>query len=502
MNPNKAKALCWLTIVASLLGLVVLSIGRADDELGYDESIYLNIARAISDTGLPLRTMSTSIWHKTVFTTSPPLVTYVASVSVAQTRTDALLARIVHACVFVFPLFIAVTWMSARQYGLTAGAVSAVAFCFSGYFLEGAYRVRLDVPLGLFSLFALWFYAKSIAESANGRRRSVLFALFIACVFAVWTKYQAVVAIASIGFICALGVLTKGEGARWRHLTSLATVLAASIVAIAALAALYVYADPDVVASQFSRNLSRFSPSNTSLFDSAYSILSVIRGSISNVGGPLVAVAAISFVTGPRPSPFTELLGVFCVATVAFNILSYALPGGGSTYLLPMVPALCVLAGCSARSLLSPRWSPMGPRLLVVLGLLQMAVGFPRPALRFDPKPSDHALVGAFIQRNSEPEQGILAFDCTPEFYSDRPVGLLQYMEPEVILAALRGEGSCEVEFLVTRQDVSVGPSIDPRGTLESVWSDVQSELRSRFTKDNVAGSLIVYRRRRDCAQR
>jgi hypothetical protein len=144
----------YVILSGSLLALTLLSVGRMDDELNYDESIYLTISRAISRTGLPYHHTGPSMSSgRYIFATSPPLVMYVASIPLRWQPTQPWGSRALHFVVFVLPLYFLLAFVAIRELGFPTSAYALSALLFSGFFLEWVHRVQLDVPLAFFPYF-------------------------------------------------------------------------------------------------------------------------------------------------------------------------------------------------------------------------------------------------------------------------------------------------------------------------------------------------------------
>ena len=175
-TPALLEVLACSLVVVLMLG----TFARMDRELNYDESIYLNISRAIGNTGFPFRTAFADDAKQKLFVTSPPLVMAVASATQAIWPSEEIPSRAIHILVFVVPIYVMVWYIARQEYGVSCSCFAIVALMGQLFFLREAAFVRLDVPLSLFSLAALWAYYRAISSETAALRWSLVGAACLA----------------------------------------------------------------------------------------------------------------------------------------------------------------------------------------------------------------------------------------------------------------------------------------------------------------------------------
>ncbi|MBI3299599.1 MAG: glycosyltransferase family 39 protein [Elusimicrobia bacterium] len=484
----------------SILLLGLLAFGGINKALSYDESIYLGIARTITRTGLPYRIgnsagdeLGESPFNSRILSTNPPLVLYAVSAPLRWRPTETFGPRLLYLFLFVVPVYLLVPWLAAHEFSLAAALNAALLMLFSRHYYDSVPRVLLNIPLGLFSLLTLWFYSRSLENVPRRRRMLLTSCLMMAA--ATTTKYQAIVILGAAGLEALLG--SKDPAQRRRALVSFAALGASGALAFAALLALFHAGDPDVFA-KLGENLSRLVGARSASASSGGLSAGLVAGrALWTLGTPLPALALAPFLLG-RPLPrFARLLGAFCLLTLAFNLLARRWAGAGTSYLLPIFPPLAILAGYGIHLLLAARPSRVRVGLLVVLGIIQLAIGCPRTGLWPDLHPTQPELIGRHIARHRRPESRILAFDCSAQFFSDVPTGLLQYWAPKRVLAALGGD-STHVDFVVLPEPAGLNqPAFDHRTTLKPIWPDVRRLIRERFKPVDLGPDFTLYERLR-----
>jgi 4-amino-4-deoxy-L-arabinose transferase-like glycosyltransferase len=519
LGPRAALAVgvagCGLVLVAAWLTWCLMH-----RELDFDEADYLNIAGAISRTGLPWCTEGSDLGHRQLFVTSPPLAMLVASVTQAAWPSQAFPSRLVHALLFSIPIFLLVWHITWKEHGPLPALAALLILIASPLVLYYGACVRPDSPLVLFSLLSLWCFYRATQPESHAR----LWSLAAACSLAagVWAKFQSVcVPVAILMYLGCL--LVRRDRATLKR--AIRPLVAMGCAGVGALAALYVYLYvfpgpvddysfggirgsykvltahsetwrqalrsygwvatlgvihlgwplvPATVGALLGRPPSNGQPNRDSQTSEVCQT--------SEVSGPSAVSPAEAASRGHSPADpgFAPLLVCFCLATVLFNLWVHTSPGAGSWYLAPMVPAIAILAGrCLAVALAETRPARAAALLVVVGAALALQWrdwppwAVPLPGAYANPPEQ----IGLYVRDHSPAGSGVLADTSAIEFYAERPTARMQFLAPEVVLRYLAGTGQCVVTHVVLRRYSTEKPPPN----LAGVWQECRKLLAQDF---------------------
>ncbi|MCS7306816.1 MAG: glycosyltransferase family 39 protein [Thermoguttaceae bacterium] len=337
----------WPDVVGlGLLGLAGLFLlGSIDREIDYDEANYLQIAKSIARTGLPYLRGLEDIGREEVFITSPPLVMAVAALTQAHWPGRLWPSRLVHVLVFSWSLYLLVWWISRRLYGPWPACFALAVLLSHTQFLGHASVVRLDVPLGLWSLASLWCFYRALEPGCRAWLWSAGAAVSLAAATA--AKFQAICIPIAIGLFLA-GLAWQRQ---WPTLVRAFRPIGVQCFAgLLILGGLYYYLIilPGPDAPQYGGGLLH----TTQQLDTtglafgqiaAYYVALPIKA-IIYVGWPLW-IGLLGLLPGRSEVRFAGLLASYCVAVGVFNLAVAKLCGAGTYYLISMIPALAVLGG-------------------------------------------------------------------------------------------------------------------------------------------------------------
>lgn len=486
-----ARAIGWcLMLLVALLGSRLL-----DRPLDYDEAIYLNIAKAISRTGLPYYSCREDLGRYALFVDSPPLVTLFAASTQRLWPYAVRPSRALHMALFLAPLFYLVWHIGCREYGRWPACFSLLVLLGNPLVLLYGSCIRLDVPLALFTLLALWAFCKAIGAERGRNGWSWIGAGALAA--AVWTKYQAVCIPATI--LVYLGWLFfRGQHAAlrraWRPLGAMAVAGAAAAAGLY----LYLYALPAPSTAYYqgglAGNLSRFVAPAEAWTDTLWRLVCVGVIAALHLGWPGAAACA-GALAGRARSGFAPMLVCLGAVTLLFNLAAFRLPGAGAWYLTPLLPALALLAGrAAAASLLHPQRVQAAVRIALIGACVFLPFrAFPVwDLLRLPEAPDPVKQVADYIGQHSDRRTAVLADSFAIEFYTDRPTAPLQFTSHEMVLKYLSAREPYRVEYVVVPQ----GWMDQPPATLSPIWRECRALLDRHFqTVPMHARGLVVYRR-------
>ncbi len=460
-----------LLAAASLL----LSLGR---EIDYDEAIYLSIAKSIDRTGLPLLAGLEDPGRKELFLVSPPLVMATAAVTQHAWPAEVFPSRLAHVVLFSLPVYVLVWLIARREYGEWPACVALVTLLASSQFLAHGGPVRLDVPLALFSLGALWCFHRATEPASAAGRWSAMAGLCLGT--AVLVKYQAICVPLGIGFYLAWLALRRDRETLRRTVLPLVAQTVAGLAALAALAGYFCFAPPSGIphyGSGVVGTFDRLAGSDVAPMSEAVCLAIVVLFGFKFLGW-IVVPAAMAAVPGKPPSRFSTLLGCYCLAVVLFNLWARKMPGAGEYYLLPMIPPLAILA---ARGAAVAAGLPGKSRSLAVTGIIVVSL-----AWQFrDARPWQVPLAGRSGSRfarvaeylRQAPEGGVLAENMALDFLTDRPTGMWEYMPYAALRDCLAGDGPCPISHVVLRRSW-----LDrPPQALARHWSEVLDLLERDY---------------------
>lgn len=474
----------WPDLVGlTLLALAgVFLVGAIDREIDYDEANYLSIAKSIARTGLPYLRGLENIGREEVFITSPPLVMAVAAVSQAHWPGQLWPSRLVQVLVFSWPLYVLVWWISRRLYGPWPACFALAVLLSHAQFLGHASVVRLDVPLGLWSLASLWCFYRALEPGRKGLLWAVGAGLTLAA--AVATKFQAVCIPAGIGLFLAALVFQQQWQTLLRALRPMGVQLIFGLLVLGGLYS-YLIVLPGPEAPQYGGGLTHTTQQLdasglTSRQILAYYLALPVKAMIY-LGWPLW-IALLGLLPGRAEGRFAALLASYAAAVVLFNVAVAKLCGAGTYYLISLMPALAVLGGRGAAIALEE--PPTRGRFVLgglLLGLLAWQWLADRPwqvPFRI-PAGSSIAQVAQFLDQIDPAGDGVLAEDTGVQFFSDRPTTVLQFAPYEAVQIYLEGRGPYPVSFVVLRAASLAKP--DP--FLAKHWPTTQKLLKTHFDR-------------------
>jgi dolichyl-phosphate-mannose-protein mannosyltransferase len=366
-------------IAAALIAATVASMRSA---MTYDEGVYLSLAREITSSGLPWRLDWHDLRHMALFETSPPLVMYVAAATQLLWPGHEMPSRIVQIGLFVLPTYLLVWWITRRRFGPWAAAAALLALLSSREYLLAAGHVMLDVPLGLLALIVLFCFDRALASSNSpeSQRRWALLAA-AALFLATWTKYQAVCICAAIALYCAylLVSLPSNERAIVRLKMPIAAAVAAGALALAVLFTYFLgFGGTSNLTPALAFNAERLSIGSETWRSIAVDALGVATHTVWTIGPVLLASALAAWLVQPGDRGLVALLTAYVLATIAFSIIFFRLPGSGSYYLHSAVPAVAVLTGGAAGALMDAvQPAGRGAAVLLVVAAVQLVAAPP-----------------------------------------------------------------------------------------------------------------------------
>jgi 4-amino-4-deoxy-L-arabinose transferase-like glycosyltransferase len=379
---------CWS--VATSLALLATTLLYLRTELTFDEAIYLRFARTITQTGLPLWRDNNNFSIQTVFQDSPPLVLYTAAVTQAMFPGNDVPARLLSIAIFVLPTYGITWWITRTRFGPVPAVAVLLAFLTSGIFMRETSHVLLQIPLGLFACMTLVSFDSAVSSLRRRRTWAVLTGLSLG--LAVWTKYQAICIAMSIGLYLLYMIMRRRAEIRSQRLPLIAAVIGA-LTALAALIVFYwAVGEPETLRATLSLNRNRWTPASMSAGQLARAMIDTGRECVTTIGPALLVLSVIGICFEYRHRRLVLLLASYVVTTIGFNFVVFRLPGAGTAYLIPAMPAFAVLGGLGASYLVTA--AATLPRL-VFAGSMRSCSSSGRPvAVRIGPqhgRDSEHA---------------------------------------------------------------------------------------------------------------
>lgn len=458
-------------------------------DLTYDEAVYLQLARKIVETGLPLRRVYEHFNEFRLFGNSPPLLLYVASASQAIFPGHEIPARLVHFFAFVVPTYLLVWWVSRASFGAWAGCASLLALLTMGSYVRDTTNVLLNIPLGLFAFVALVAFYQASASPL--RRRWWLAMLALALALAVWTKYQAVVIAAAILLFVVYAFMTRGyAGLRSMRRPLVVTIASGAIASLALIGFFWLFSGGEGLRTTLAVNANRISPTAMSMRQIAEAVIETARECERTLGAVALLLGACAVWAEDRHRGLLVVLASYVAATIAFNLAVFRLPGAGSSYLDSAVPALAVLVGAGAVRVVQLANTPLARGLLASAALAIQFADSPSADYEF-PRPNGSKIAAAFIAAHSGPAEGVLADTTAIEFYTGRPVRAAPFTYPrELVLRSLEGTSGDRITFAV----VAEGPMHRNLEAIRPQWDALLAEHFELVPAG--APGLKVYQRR------
>lgn len=474
------------------VALIAATVASMRSAMTYDEAVYLSLAREITSSGLPWRFDWDDLRHMALFETSPPLVMYVAAITQLVSPGHEMPSRIVQIGLFVLPTYLLVWWITRRRFGRWAAVAALLALLSSREYLLAAGHVILDVPLGLLALTVLVCFDRALASSENpdAQRRWALLAGG-ALILATWTKYQAVCICAAIALYCAYLLVrpTSSHSSTVRLKMPIAAAVAAGALALAVLITYFLgFGGTSNLTPMLAYNAERLSTGGEAWTSIARDALGVTTHTVWTIGPILLAGALAAWIVQPRDRGLVALLTAYVLATIAFSVVFFRLPGSGSYYLHSAAPAVAVLVGAAAGALTDAvRPVARGVAVMLVVAGVQLVAA---PPSLFPAASSPSAQQTAdYITKHADLEARVLALTLETEFYTRRRVAVIPYVRPDVLLGALKAESPMNVRYVI----VEPGKTTPGTECIADEWNDL---LRRNFARAPIgAGGVILYER-------
>ena len=438
---------------------------------------------------MPWRRVYENFSEFRLFGNSPPLLLYVASLSQMVFPGNEVPARLVHFFVFVVPTYLLVWWVTRSSFGPWAACASLIALLTTGSYVRDTTNVLLNIPLGLLACVALLAFDRSTSGSSH--RAAWLAALALAMALAVWTKYQAVVIAAAIVLYVIYMIAARGHTGVRSTLPSLATTIASGAIAVIALIGFFwAFSGREGLASTLAVNANRIDPTTMSMGQIADAVIETARECERTLGAIALLLGASVLWVEPRHRGLLVILASYVVATIAFNLAVFRLPGAGSSYLDSAVPALAMLIGPAAVRFVQLATTPATRTLVAAAATAVQFADSPSTTYEV-PRPNGSRLAAAYIAAHSEPTAGVLADTIAIEFYSGRPVRATPFTYPrELVLRSLDGTSGDDISFVV----VTPGPMHRNLSAIRQQWDSLLAEHFELVPAG--APGLNVYQRR------
>jgi hypothetical protein len=146
-------------------------------------------------------------------------------------------------------------------------------------------------------------------------------------------------------------------------------------------------------------NAARMSPGGEPLTSIVRNAVGVATQTVWTIGPVLLASALVACLAQPRDGGLLALLTAYVLATIAFNVIFYRLPGSGSYYLHSAVPAIAILTGAAAGALIDVvRPVARGAAILLVIAAVQLVAAPPSLSVVVRSQSVQHAAVFAAQQ--------------------------------------------------------------------------------------------------------
>jgi len=468
--------------------LIAMSLAYLRTDLTYDEAVYLQLSRTITEYGIPLRRAYDDFSRFRLFENSPPLVLYVASLSQMLFPRNEIVARLVHLAAFTLPTYVLVWWVARTRFGDRAALTSLLVLLAAPAYVQATTHVLLNVPLGLFATAALIAFHNA-STSIVGRRWWLL-AVALATALAVWTKYQSVCIVPAIIVYVTYVIATERSAGFRATRPPLVAIVIGGAAAVAALACFFwSLGGPAELLATLTHNAERIAPEPIPSGITRAMIGRAWR--CQRTLGPVVLVFGAFALWGERRHRgLIVLLASYVAATIAFNVILFRLPGSGSSYLDSGVPALALLAGTGALRMFE-RAGTRAARAALACAAVAIQLADPPEAPFEPPRPNGSRIAAAYIAGHSRPGAGVMAETVAIEFYSDHPVRPISFTFPrELVLRSLEGTSGDDISFVVV--EVGVAPkNID---SIRDRWNRLIAEHFELVPAG--APGLEVYRRR------
>lgn len=177
---NKLPLLIPLAIFLLLQAVPIFSVSVAQ----YDEAIYLDVARSIQRTGLPIRTIDE---EGRLLLDQTPLYPYMVSVLTFVLGDNLWLLRMVTVA-FGLGTIALVYLIGERTHGPAAGLVGATLLAVNPFFNLYSFYIRMEIFMCFFLVLATYF----LANYENTKERKAIIGAGLAILIAVMFKVVAV----------------------------------------------------------------------------------------------------------------------------------------------------------------------------------------------------------------------------------------------------------------------------------------------------------------------
>jgi 4-amino-4-deoxy-L-arabinose transferase-like glycosyltransferase len=200
-------------LVAGLYFLTLFNAAKLP--LAYDEAVYLQLARQITETGFPMRTVGSG----EMFYNNPPLVPYITALTRLFAGDSLFWLRVVHVTLWALPLYGAIFFLTKRMFGSGAGLLAVASFFTQTPFLREAAHVQLDTTLAAVCTFFLWSLYRLWALPEGRARRLDYLSCATLAGLACLTKYQGILApLCGVMYLGVVGCRAGSRAARKRAL--------------------------------------------------------------------------------------------------------------------------------------------------------------------------------------------------------------------------------------------------------------------------------------------
>ena len=500
-----------LPLLALLAGvLVLLPMALKVHVLEYDEAIFMDVARSIQRTGLPLRTIGDS---GAFFFDHTPLYVYLLSLYANASDAGILAARLVTA---IFGL--GCVWLTyqigARLRNPASGFVAALLLAINSFFALQAFQIHMEIPLLAALLVSLWLLP--VGKAAP--QRSHFLAAGMALAAALLLKE---VAILFAGW-CAVYAWLICRRSRRPTLPALAALLLPPILGLALWGGWAWKLSPSTFTSTMNRWVSSMAAVNLldprarlGAVDWAQQLTFDLLGPALVIGlatSLLIQIArwGLQWQTGKRLDPAQVLLWGYVLSAIG---ISFAVRLKEPRHLIGILPVTGLLIGTSIdwRALINRVWVAGGRGRKAVFGLAVILFVLIASPLRLPSGPITHVdawldplygwrilendrfynvlrLTGRYIQAHTDPADVItVAHQATvTAYYADRRYVMLYTQRPDAIARTL-----ARTSYLVWDDEDFQALT---RNEVEALRGDIQQRFTLQTVIRDGDRTVMVYR--------
>lgn len=513
-DPASIRPREWPWTIATIVLLAVVVIGLvlagARTALWYDESNYLVIASEIKKTGFPVW-----YWHPDwpgLFLDSPPGMLYLLSLLPSDVLRNPQLLRMLYVVpLLAVPIVALFIYLRTEPQRWRLLFLTSVFLFTTGYFAIELLQVRFDLPLASLSFVALILLAeleRRPSGSGLAARTLLLLAFMVVTAFAFATKYQA----ACLTGVVAIWAVVRLASRQSFVMPVLAHVvgLVAALTAVFAVSWLYDGTGASIL-NGAGYNLGRIFSAQA---QGSVDLVALARGAavaLAQAALPIgmYILARIAAPDDAKADPLLTLSFWLSLVVVAFNIVTYRMPGAASYY---MTQAAIPLAYMAARSILlaapvARRWAWAAVLVGVINLVLTLPLGWTQNQywnwnafVQGTAGPDQARLVSDEISRTLQPDEVVLLDSEVqgreiPYWLGlSSHIGFINAMEPKHADELLDRTGAGRVAYIVFRWDEMLNKMKSP--PWEDVWRRVEARYEVVPVPDTVGWA--VYRRKRD----